>query len=255
GPCVDGVCCDSACTGQCEACDLAGHVGVCSPATGAPHGARTACETDGTACGGACNGARRDACTFPASAVTCRAPSCVDGGATLAGQCLGDGHCAAKQEQKCAPSTCGATACRGDCHGDGDCDASAFCSGNVCTPKLADGATCGGDAQCASSHCVDGVCCDTGCTDQCAACNVAGHVGTCSASAGAPRGGRAACAGSGACAGQCDGVHASACALPGAATECAAASCHAGAATGAARCDGHGTCATVPSTSCAPYGC
>lgn len=42
-PCVDNYCCDEACGGECEACNLAGHEGVCTAVT------------DGTACtGGLC---------------------------------------------------------------------------------------------------------------------------------------------------------------------------------------------------------
>src|SRR5262245_65700254 len=31
GNCVSGVCCDTACTNQCDACNLTGLVGTCSP--------------------------------------------------------------------------------------------------------------------------------------------------------------------------------------------------------------------------------
>jgi hypothetical protein len=42
------------------------------------------------------------------------------------------------------------------------------------------GLACMNDGQCASGHCIDGVCCATTCAGACMACNVAGSVGTCS---------------------------------------------------------------------------
>ncbi len=57
GACVDGVCCDTSCRGQCQACDVVGKVGTCSPVSGsAPHGARMACPAPSHVCdAGACS--------------------------------------------------------------------------------------------------------------------------------------------------------------------------------------------------------
>jgi alpha-tubulin suppressor-like RCC1 family protein len=107
GACVDGVCCTTACEGQCEACDVAGAVGTCTPVTGAPHGTRSACTGDGTVCGGACDGVNADACAYPT--VECRAASCTDGTQTAAATCE-QGTCPAAVTEACAV-TCGATSC------------------------------------------------------------------------------------------------------------------------------------------------
>lgn len=42
------------------------------------------------------------------------------------------------------------------------------------------GLSCTSSSQCTTGFCVSGVCCDTACTGQCTACNLAGLVGTCS---------------------------------------------------------------------------
>jgi MYXO-CTERM domain-containing protein len=73
--CVDGVCCDRACDGSCEACNVEGKVGTCSPVTGAPVGARS-CSGTGT-CAGKCDGTKAT-CTYPTSATACGATTCVD---------------------------------------------------------------------------------------------------------------------------------------------------------------------------------
>jgi len=90
GFCVDGVCCNARCGSQCQACDIAGRVGTCSPTTGAPHGSRTRCAAAGTTCGGVCNGTLTTACTFPPATVTCN-----DGSAcSMSDVCNGAGGCA-----------------------------------------------------------------------------------------------------------------------------------------------------------------
>jgi RHS repeat-associated protein len=43
------------------------------------------------------------------------------------------------------------------------------------------GLSCTSNGQCATGNCVSGVCCDTTCTGTCGACNLAGHLGTCTA--------------------------------------------------------------------------
>jgi RHS repeat-associated protein len=56
----------------------------------------------------------------------------------------------------------------------------------VSTARLYDasfGLGCTTGSQCPTGFCVNGVCCDTACTNQCMACNQAGSLGTCSAKA------------------------------------------------------------------------
>jgi hypothetical protein len=74
---VDGVCCGSACSEQCEACNTAGSLGACTPVTGAPAGARPPCA-DGVLfgsspnpCSGTCNGTNAAACTYPGAETVC----------------------------------------------------------------------------------------------------------------------------------------------------------------------------------------
>ena len=254
GFCIDGYCCDQGCSGQCQACDVAGSEGTCAPVAGDPHGARTACRGSGTTCGGACDGVATAACAYPDATVSCRSGSCSAGSATLAAGCDGTGLCPAPQTQLCNPYLCGATACLGNCARDADCIAGDWCSAGVCVPKLPDAQACGGSSQCASGSCVDGVCCDQACDGQCQACDVPGSVGVCVAVSGDPHGARTACATDGsACGGSCDGAHGLSCGYPTA--QCRGPSCGAGVATLPASCDGVGHCPAQQTQSCDPYVC
>jgi slime mold repeat-containing protein len=102
----------------------------------------------------------------------------------------GSGHCA---DGVCCTSTCAGAcmACNlagslGTCTpiaaGASDpftCVAPSTCDGaGSCKKPL--GAVCIANAQCASTNCVDGVCCSTNCNGTCMTCNNAGSLGTCS---------------------------------------------------------------------------
>ncbi len=256
GSCVDGVCCNTACDGQCEACDVVGSVGTCTAVSGAPHGSRAACASDSSLCGGSCDGVTTTACTYPSSTTPCRDASCASGTATLAATCDGAGSCGALQQQACAPYLCGPTACAGDCTLNSDCVGDNYCSGGVCVPEKPNADACSNDFECGSGECVDGVCCNTACDGQCEACDVVGSVGTCAPVSGAPHGTRPSCATDGSlCGGSCDGALTSACTYPSVSVLCRGAACDAGVATVEAFCTGTGSCPVEQLVDCTPYLC
>ncbi len=251
GFCVDGVCCDSACTGQCEACDISEQEGICAATVGAPHGARPACASDASVCGGACDGMTTERCAYPGAERACREASCEAGVATMAAACDGQGACPARVDVACGDYTCGEDVCLGDCATHDDCSGGFYCAAGMCVEVLPLGQACSSDASCASGECVDGVCCDRACDGQCEACDTSG---LCAPVAGAPRGGRTPCAGSGICGGTCDGTDPAACSYPDADVSCRDAVCYADVAAAPASCDGAGTCSAPEATSC-EHGC
>ncbi len=261
GQCVDGRCCNVACTGQCEACDVSGKLGICSYVVGAPHASRTQCTTDGTVCGGACDGLSRTACAYP-SGTQCRSASCTSGTATLPGTCNGAGACPL-ETTPCTPGICEGTACNDVCPNDTECDTTAYCAAGKCATKLDPGQACAGSSACKSGFCVDGVCCDKGCTGQCEACDITGYAGTCLPVSGAPHGTsgsgatRSPCATDGTplCTGRCDGIQTTACTYPGSSVECRAGTCTSDIATLPAQCDGAGSCPASSTKSCGAYKC
>jgi hypothetical protein len=92
GHCVDGVCCDSFCLGNCQACNLGG--GRCTTIKGAPHGTRQCPSAGFFVCDGTCDGSSPD-CTFPGSSTLCGSPVCLSPPPTFkaATFCDGAGHC------------------------------------------------------------------------------------------------------------------------------------------------------------------
>ncbi len=254
GSCVDGVCCNTACNGQCEACDVPGSLGTCTAVTGAPHGVRRACGGSGV-CAGTCDGSTRATCTFPNDQTMCGMPSCTAGVQTSVATCDGRGTCLPPSMRDCGRYACGPSACRTSCDTDVECAAGSYCREGMCVVRQPNGGACTTTSQCASGNCVDGVCCNTACDGQCEACDNSGSVGTCSPTMGAPHGSRPACAGMGACAGTCDGTSRANCGYPGSSTECRAASCAEGQATNRGTCDGMGNCGMATVTNCAPYTC
>ena len=262
--CVDGVCCASACAGTCEDCDLVGTEGTCTPLTAGTIAMECA-KQPSTSCGfdGTCDG--NSGCRRYPAGVACQPDSCQGATYMPASACDGQGTCMAASLVDCTPYVCdttgGAPACRSDCRADAgaDCVSPAVCVSGSCgqRPTKMNGVGCVEAADCASSNCVDGVCCATACTGACQSCNQVGFAGTCRAvPAGKidPHGickdtGAAGCGTNGTCNG------ASACALYPSGTTCAAGMCNNRMLHQSKHCDGKGVCQPSPDVDCVPYRC
>jgi len=152
------VCCDMACMGQCEACNLSASSGTCTPTT-TP---RTGCAGSGT-CAGKCDGtaAHRSACVFPPTTTSCGvAASCTSSVATTAALCDGAGSCIASSMTSCMYG-CNTNASMPVC-ADMCPTNQALCGGTSCVDTASTAAHCGasctkcagGTPQCYSGGCV-----------------------------------------------------------------------------------------------------
>ncbi len=182
--CVDGVCCNTTCTGQCQACNLASSKGTCSTVgSGNAVGGRTACDKFGTTCGSSCDGTFPDKCHYAVSSVSCGAASCAGGSETHATTCDGSGGCNTATTAPCLPYKCnlGATACLLTCTSISDCATGYKCDGsNHCVTTGGPGAACTLTAECSGTlTCLDGVCCSSSVCPGGQKCNVAPSAGTC----------------------------------------------------------------------------
>jgi hypothetical protein len=209
GFCVDSICCDSACAGVCQSCDLNGKRGTCAAVTGAPAPGRGSCMGAGTPCAGSCDGSS-SVCRYPGNDVTCAPARCSDGMAQARSVCSGTGTCVAGTAISCAPFTCDGAACAGGCGPSRPCLAGHHCSGGRCFPLRENGGICDAADQCASGWCVDGRCCVAPACGVCAAC--VGKGGTCQMVVSAPD--PDTCMGSEACGadGQCRKLNGQMCA-------------------------------------------
>lgn len=254
--CVDGFCCGSRCDEQCEACNVDGVQGTCSPIEGAPRGSRSPCATDGSACGGACNGRLRTECIYPGSSQGCREASCSAGVAIFAARCRGDGTCPEPTQLDCAPLSCDGDTCASDCGGDEDCSEGSYCRSGICSPLEPLGASCSRNESCESSFCADGVCCDSACTEQCASCAEAGTEGTCQPRVGSPVGDRPQCEGGNEeCGRRCDGVTLDGCVFAPPGLACGQICVADTAAATPGQCDGEGSCTGSERIDCGRYQC
>ena len=125
--CVDGVCCNSACTGGCQACNQSGS---CLPvADGADP--RNACPAEGATCGrvGGCNGA--GACKLRAAGTACGTRACTSA-REISSSCNGQGSCVAGAPRSCGNYQCGADRCLTGCTVSTQCRADLICTGGAC---------------------------------------------------------------------------------------------------------------------------
>ncbi|MCC6811687.1 MAG: hypothetical protein IT381_29925 [Deltaproteobacteria bacterium] len=123
GFCADGVCCNSACAGQCARCDDPRHPGTCTPVPADTVAAnREACVIATPACAGSCDGASEE-CAYKGAATPC-----------------GDN-------------------CQGTCDGAGACTASGSCPNNLACDGAACATGCTMNSQCVQFfQCVSGQC-------------------------------------------------------------------------------------------------
>jgi MYXO-CTERM domain-containing protein len=180
--CADGVCCDRACDGACEACDLPDRAGTCSFVEGeAAHGA---CPGRGP-CATSCDGRHPDCSPVPEGR-DC-GTTCADALLTVK-TCDADGVCRSTSATECAEHLLcqDAQSCLERCESRADCQAGFECRSGVCTelgPYCVDEATVegpGGREDCGAYVCASGKC-KTSCAraSDCAGGRVCDEEGQC----------------------------------------------------------------------------
>ena len=266
--CVDGVCCNNACTDPCLSCkavlkESKANDGLCGPTAKGTDPDSNCTAATPASCGttGECDGL--GGCQFYDEATSCGTTICV-GDTKQKGQvCIAPNTCGqSSNEVSCAPYKCVGTACQSSCTTDSDCQdpVNFACIGSQCVAKLAAGLACNAGNECLSTFCADGVCCDIACNKQCEYCANAGSEGQCKAWTGAPKSDegttRPPCEGVGtACEGTCDGSKIDGCTYPAAGTACADASCDNDSLVAESKCDGAGKCAAGSKSDCGEYTC
>jgi hypothetical protein len=185
GNCIDGVCCESACSG-CNACSsaLTGKAdGSCAPVVDGqdPHDecqdvtATNQCGTDG-----ACNGT--GACRYVGNSHVCKAAACSGSNFTPAATCDGAGECKTPPAESCGAAQCAVTGCLTSCSTQAQCSPSSYCkipsgsSSGTCTAKNPNGVAVTQTFECSSGIVADGVCCNEACNG-CKACSGAPLTG------------------------------------------------------------------------------
>lgn len=125
GICADGVCCDTACDGGCDRCDISGQKGTCGLVTAGKPGSSCGlylCDGKGASCPTSCvNDAHCSPNAF-CHAGTCQ-PKSGNGAACTSSEQCGSGFC--------VDGTCCESACDGQCE---RCDAIGALG--VCTPVM-----------------------------------------------------------------------------------------------------------------------
>jgi hypothetical protein len=179
GSCADGVCCNVACTGACLRCNQAGKMGECVPVgAGVPDGHGVCKKEDPKSCGqsGLCNGL--GGCAKYAAGTVCAGASCSGGSQIPTSVCDGAGTCLMGAPVSCAPFMCAGTACRESCTVNTECSGTNVCRNGSCGLKQ-NGQACTAGKECASTFCVDKVCCESTCGSACTYCAFPNSRGRC----------------------------------------------------------------------------
>jgi hypothetical protein len=188
GQCVEGFCCNSACTGGCSSCAKAKNGvadGTCSPIPNGqdPKVAGT-CSANGCASDGKCDGA--NGCRKTPSGTSCGTAMCSVSNTgvvsyTSASACDGSGNCPAGSKGDCGGFSCASgSTCKTTCSVDNDCAAGLHCETGACKPDCKSQSDCGSNSICMNKRCAS---CGTGtkaCNNFCVnTSNDKNNCGTC----------------------------------------------------------------------------
>ncbi len=258
GICAEGVCCDDACAGACHSCALASSMGHCTPLAAGAVDSKNVCIDEGaTTCGenGRCDGS--GGCQKYKEGTICAPDGCSGNVYTPVSTCSATGQCTPPDSLPCAPYVCNGNTCFDACTTDQNCISPTTCNNNSCGEK-AIGASCSASAECRSTFCAQGVCCDAACSGACTSCALPGSLGTCTNvpnDASDPAGlcadqGAASCGTNGKC-------QAGACQKYAQGTACEDSTCPSSSTTftPGSTCDGQGACVTPAASSCFPFQC
>ena len=268
GFCADGVCCNTTCNGACVSCNQLSKMGECSPVLKDQTDPHKVCKDEGTAScstSGTCDGS--GGCAKYGPTTTCREAKCEGANLLPASSCDGKGSCRAGNQVPCPPFSCVGNACKASCDSDNDCSGGNVCRNGTCGLR-GKGQLCTANAQCGTTFCIDGVCCENACEGQCKFCASSQARGSCvnvAASTPDPRAAagitdptrvclsqdKTSCGRNGMCSGN------GGCQVWDSGTMCNAQTCATGTNTysEAKMCDGFGMCKAQGSRTCAPYKC
>ena len=261
GQCVDGVCCENACAGACQSCNLPSSPGRClNVAANAPDPHKNCKDQGAASCStnGKCDGT--GTCqTYPVGQV-CGTETCTAGSYSPPPTCNASSQCTPSPSRPCNPYVCNGTACyTSPCTNNTQCVNGNVCSGAPPSCGLQPlGASCSLAKECVSGFCAQGVCCESACGDACMACNLLATAGLCvdvPDNSPDPQGKCIATTQTNPCGitGKCVG---GACAKTAKGNICKAASCSSAASqTPGSQCDGQGNCVTPADIECTPSAC
>ncbi len=163
--CSDGVCCSTACSGQCQACNSASKLGTCVTISGPPVGKRPACpmsDPNNVCSSKVCDGTSATACTsFAGKETMCGVASCVDLVGTPNAFCEGDGGCQPVVAAPCQPYACVSSACASTCTNTSECSPGNYCdvtTGTCVVPTGSAGSGAGSGAGTGASPTVSAGC-------------------------------------------------------------------------------------------------
>jgi hypothetical protein len=267
GFCAQGVCCNSACSGACMACNLSATAGLCTAvADNAPDPQGQCAATQSNTCGTTGN-CMKGICAYWSA--NCKSAVCAGTSTvTPASTCDGKGACVTPPNQSCGTFQCSSAVCKTTCTvatQAQDCVSPNTCvtiSGVLSCGLKVNGAACTASSQCQSGFCTEGVCCNNACSSAtsgglCETCKATGTnpAGTCH---NVPAGGsdpNSLCVKKTDCSddGTCDGN--GACHPQSTGTVCGLVSCAGSTLTSAPTCDGVGKCQPGTGSSCGDYVC